>query len=90
MTHPDIIQTILRNSNYHLDLFETSEIQMTYASKPKTFWNVQSEPSKLLLNRTNRLLLIGWNLLRGGQMLSVCIFNHRRMLKRVQQSAERI
>ena len=27
MTHPDIIQTILRDSNYHLDLFDTSEIQ---------------------------------------------------------------
>ena len=27
MTQPDIIQTILRDSNYHLDLFDTSEIQ---------------------------------------------------------------
>ena len=27
MTQPDIIQTILRDSNYHLDLFEESEIQ---------------------------------------------------------------
>ena len=27
MSHPDIIQTILKDSNYHLDLFETSEIQ---------------------------------------------------------------
>ena len=26
MTQPDIIQTILRDSNYHLDLFDTSEI----------------------------------------------------------------
>jgi len=27
MTKPDIIQTILRDSNYHLDLFHASEIQ---------------------------------------------------------------
>ena len=27
MTQPDIIQTILRDSNYHLDLFDESEIQ---------------------------------------------------------------
>ena len=27
MTQPDIIQTILKDSNYHLDLFDTSEIQ---------------------------------------------------------------
>ena len=27
MTQPDIIQTILKDSNYHLDLFNTSEIQ---------------------------------------------------------------
>ena len=27
MTQPDIIQTILRDSNYHLDLFDASEIQ---------------------------------------------------------------
>ncbi|MYH80711.1 N-6 DNA methylase [Candidatus Poribacteria bacterium] len=27
MTQPDIIQTILKDSNYHLDLFEESEIQ---------------------------------------------------------------
>ena len=27
MTQPDLIQTILRDSNYHLDLFDTSEIQ---------------------------------------------------------------
>ena len=27
MAQPDIIQTILKDSNYHLDLFDTSEIQ---------------------------------------------------------------
>ena len=27
MTQPDIIQTILKDSNYHLDLFNNSEIQ---------------------------------------------------------------
>jgi type I restriction enzyme M protein len=27
MTQPGIIQTILKDSNYHLDLFNTSEIQ---------------------------------------------------------------
>ena len=27
MTQPDIIQTILKDSNYHLDLFDESEIQ---------------------------------------------------------------
>ena len=27
MTQPDIIRTILKDSNYHLDLFEESEIQ---------------------------------------------------------------
>ena len=27
MTQPDIVQTILKDSNYHLDLFDTSEIQ---------------------------------------------------------------
>lgn len=26
MTQPDIIQTILKDSNYHLDLFDESEI----------------------------------------------------------------
>ena len=34
----------------------------TYASTLKTFWNVQSEQSKSLLNKTNKPLLIGWNL----------------------------
>ena len=27
MTQPDIIKTILKDSNYHLDLFDASEIQ---------------------------------------------------------------
>ena len=27
MTQPDIIQTILKDSNYHLELFDKSEIQ---------------------------------------------------------------
>lgn len=37
-----------------------------------------------------RLLLSGWNLFHRCQMLSVCIFNHQTMLKRVQQRVERI
>ena len=27
MTQPDIIQTILKDSNYHLDLFTNTEVQ---------------------------------------------------------------
>ena len=35
---------------------------LTYASTPKTFWNMQSEQSKSLLNKTSKLLSTGWNL----------------------------
>lgn len=27
MTQPDILQTILKDSNYHLDLFKETEVQ---------------------------------------------------------------
>ena len=36
---------------------------LTYASRPKTFWNMPNAQSKSQLSRTNKLLLTGWNLL---------------------------
>ncbi|RKU21868.1 SAM-dependent methyltransferase [Candidatus Poribacteria bacterium] len=52
MTQPDIIQTILRDSNYHLDLFDESEIQdlrqkIEGTEKPFTYCAIRKKPVQL-------------------------------------------
>ena len=54
MTQLDIIQTILRDSNYHLDLFDTSEIQslrqrIEGQKTPITYCPIQETESHLIL-----------------------------------------
>ena len=52
MTQPDIIQTILKDSNYHLDLFNESEIQdlrqkMEGSEKPFIYCPIRRKPVQL-------------------------------------------
>lgn len=52
MTQPDILQTILKDSNYHLDLFNESEIpdlrqKMEGSEKPGIYCDVRRKAVQL-------------------------------------------